>query len=74
MLDIAHDWAREEGVDEIDIDKVYEYADENNLYDRKPISKKQQFKAELRRALQQQQHTDSQGRKVRTRKPVKLVF
>lgn len=74
MLDIAHDWAAENGVEEIDIDKCFEWADENSRYDRKPISKKAQFKAEMRRALQQQTHIDPQGRKVRTRKPVKLDF
>lgn len=72
MLDIAEEWAIENGVDEIDIDKVFEWAIETKRYQRKPISLKQQFKAELRKALSQQTHTDPQGRKIRTNKPVKI--
>jgi hypothetical protein len=72
MLDIAQEWANEHDVDEIEIDKVYEWAIATGRYQRKPISLKQQFKAEMRQALTQQQHIDPQGRKIRTRKPVKL--
>jgi hypothetical protein len=72
MADLAQEWAIENGVEEIDIDKVYEWATSTGKYQRKPISLKQQFKAEMRKALAQQTHIDPQGRKIRTRKPVKL--
>lgn len=72
MADIAQEWAIDNGVEEIDIDKVFEWAIVTGRYQRKPISLKQQFKTEMRKALQQQQHTDPQGRKVRSIKPVKL--
>lgn len=72
MMDIAQEWAIENGIQEIDVDKVFEWATETGRYQRKPISLRQQFKTEMRKALQQQQHIDPQGRKVRTRKPVKL--
>jgi hypothetical protein len=60
------DWATETGADTFNVEQASAWAVENNLYQKPPISAKQQCMQDMRRVLQQLTHVDPQGNKVRT--------
>lgn len=74
MIEIAEDWRIEHGVEEIDIDLAADWAVDTDRYQREPISRKQQCRQDLLRALQRQKYDDPQGRSVRTHHNVKLEW
>lgn len=72
MVEIAQDWKLENNVEEIDIDQASDWAVETGRYQRDPISRKQQCRQDMLRALQRDKYTDPQGRSVRSQHAVKL--
>lgn len=68
----AQEYAIQNGDDLINIDKTADWLIETDQYKRLPISAKQQCKQDLRKALQQANHIDPQGRKIRTNHAVKI--
>lgn len=73
MLDIAHQWAEQEGASAIDAEAAADYALEHKLYDRQPPSQRELCVRDMRRALQQAKFTDAQGNVVRAKHALRIV-
>ena len=74
MIEIAEDWKIEHGVEEIDIDRATDWAIETGRYQRDPISRKQQCRQDMLKALQRQKYKDPQGREVRAHHAVTMTW
>ncbi len=60
-------WAEGAATDVIDVDRASDYAIENNLVNRVPMTLKQQVMRDMRRALRTATYVDPQGNKVRAK-------
>lgn len=73
LLNIIEDYAREHGVDEVDLDGVSEWAIETGRYQRPTISMQKQCRKEMADAMRKAKYTDAQGRiDVRTKHAVRI--
>jgi hypothetical protein len=73
MVDIAHEWAEQEGASAIDVDAAVEYALKHRLYQRRPPTQKELCARDMRRALQQAKYVDAQGNEVRAKHALRIV-
>lgn len=73
MVDIANEWAEQEGASAIDAAAAADYALRNRLYDRQPPSQRELCIRDMRRALQQAKFTDAQGNVVRAKHALRVV-
>jgi hypothetical protein len=67
MVEIADEWADQEGAIAIDAEAAADYALENKLYDRQPPTQRDLCIRDMRRALQQAKFIDAQGNEVRAK-------
>ena len=65
MYNLAKQYKKENDVDDIDLDKVAEWALNNKYWEPRKRFFYRQFKEEMRRALRNKYLTDPQGRRVR---------
>lgn len=65
MQEIARRYREHIGSDEMNIDKMFNWAKKNNLYSPPPLSVRKQFRKEMSRALGRETKTDPQGRIVK---------
>lgn len=73
MIDIANEWAQQEGASAIDAEAAADYALKHKLYDRQPPSQRELCVRDMRRALQQSKFPDAQGNMVRAKHALRLV-
>ena len=73
MVDIAHEWAEQEGVSAIDVDAAVDYALKHRLYQRRPPTQRELCTRDMRRALQQAKYVDAQGNEVRAKHALRIV-
>ncbi len=73
MLQIADDWAEQEGASAIDVEAAVDYALKHKLYDRQPPTKRELCLRDMRRALQQAKYIDAQGNEVRAKHALRIV-
>jgi hypothetical protein len=73
MVDIADEWAQEEGASAIDAEAAADYALKHKLYDRQPPSQREMCIRDMRRALQQAKFEDAQGNIVRAKHALRIV-
>jgi hypothetical protein len=73
MLDIADEWAEQEGASAIDAEAAADYALKHKLYDRQPPSQRELCIRDMRRALQQAKFKDAQGNVVRAKHALRVV-
>lgn len=67
MVEIADEWAEQEGASAIDAEAAADYALKQKLYDREPPTKRELCIRDMRRALQQAKYPDAQGNEVRSK-------
>jgi hypothetical protein len=67
MLEIADEWAEQEGATAIDAVAAADYALETKQYQRQPPTQRELCIRDMRRALQQAKFTDAQGNEVRAK-------
>lgn len=67
LNEIMDEWAEKSGSPAIDVDQASDYALQNKLFRRAPMTLKQLCMRDMRRALQTATYTDQQGNKVRAR-------
>jgi hypothetical protein len=70
LLHLYNQYKDETGVEEVNLDDVYEWAEARGLYVEPPTSPAARFKRDLSRALRTEHHVDPQNREVRTNLPV----
>jgi hypothetical protein len=70
LLYLYNRYKEETGIEEVNLDDVYEWAAAQGLYVEPPTSPSARFKRDLSRVLRSQHHTDPQNREVRTNLPV----
>ena len=73
MLQIAEEWAEQEGASAIDAEAAADYALRHKLYDRQPPSQRELCIRDMRRALQAAKFTDAQGNEVRAKHALRIV-
>ena len=73
MLKIVDKWAIQTGSETIDVEAATDYVLKNKLYDRPPVTQREQCMRDIRRALQAATHTDAQGNKVRSKHALRKV-
>ncbi|HKB92025.1 MAG TPA: hypothetical protein VKC60_16025 [Opitutaceae bacterium] len=67
MVEIADEWADEQGASAIDAEAAADYALQHKLYDRQPPTQRELCIRDMRRALQQAKFVDAQGNEVRAK-------
>jgi hypothetical protein len=67
MVEIADEWADQQGASAIDAEAAADYALKHKLYDRQPPTQRDLCIRDMRRALQQAKHLDAQGNEVRSK-------
>lgn len=73
LLNIIEDYAREHGVEEVDLDAVSEWAISKGRYQRPTITMQKQCRKEMADAMRKAKYVDPQGRAdVRTKHAVKI--
>ena len=70
MLYLVEQYKKAQGVEEIDLTAVAQWAIEQGRYRREPIDPLKALRRELVRALRSEHLTDAQGREVRKNHPV----
>ena len=70
LLNLFNRYKDETGVEEVNLDDVYEWAAARGEYVEPPTSPSARFKRDMSRALRSQHHIDPQRREVRTHIPV----
>lgn len=70
LLNLYDQYKDATGVEEVNLDDVYEWAASQGLYIEPPTAPSARFKRDLSRALRSQHHTDPQNREVRTNLPI----
>jgi hypothetical protein len=73
MLQIADDWAEQEGASAIDVEAAVDYALKNRLYQRQPPTQRELCARDMRRALQQAKFVDAQGNVVRAKHALRII-
>src|SRR5947209_5832607 len=68
---LMDEWADKEGLEGIDVERFSDYAIENKLIPRLPLTLKQQTMRDARRALQSATYIDPQGNKVRSKHAIR---
>lgn len=69
---IARRYREAAGVEEMNLDAMFKWADSNHLYDPPRVSRKKQFKREMSRALGREFKSDLQGRTVKANHAYKM--
>jgi hypothetical protein len=67
MVEIADEWAEQEGATAIDAEAAADYALTTKQYQRQPPTQRELCIRDMRRALQQVKFTDAQGNEVRAK-------
>jgi len=70
---LFHDYAEQHGATEINLDDVFAWAMQNNLWEPTKKSLRSQFRQEMSRALSEEKVTDPQGRSIRRNHAAKVV-
>jgi hypothetical protein len=73
MVEIADEWAEQEGASAIDAEAAADYALKQKLYDREPPTKRELCIRDMRRALQHATFSDAQGTEVRAKHALRIV-
>lgn len=73
MVEIADEWAEQEGATAIDAEAAADYALKNKLYQRQPPTQRELCIRDMRRALQQVKFVDAQGNEVRAKHALRIV-
>ena len=73
LYEIMDQWSAEHGGAPIDVDAAADYAIANHLYERPPITEKQQCMQEMRRVLSAATYIDAQGNKVRAKHALRYI-
>lgn len=72
LRSIVHEFMKVNGVTEVDLDTVAQWAVKNRLYQRPALTLVKQCKRELAQALRTERIMDRQGREVRRMHPVRI--
>jgi hypothetical protein len=72
LQSLAHDYMRENDLDEIDLDEVTDWLIRTDQYKRKPITLHQQCKLDLARALKAERFTDENGNEIRRNHAIRI--
>ena len=67
MVEIADEWAEQEGASAIDAEAAADYALQTKQYQRQPPTQRELCIRDMRRALQQAKFFDAQGNQVRAK-------
>src|SRR5437016_3400787 len=67
MVEIADEWAEQEGATAIDAEAAADYALKTKQYQRQPPTQRELCIRDMRRALQQAKFVDAQGNEVRAK-------
>lgn len=73
LVQIAEEWAEQEGSTSIDAEAAADYALKHRLYQRQPPTQRELCVRDMRRALQQAKFTDAQGNVVRAKHALRIV-
>jgi hypothetical protein len=72
MVEIADEWADQQGASAIDAEAAADFALQHKLYDRQPPTQRELCIRDMRRALQQAKHLDAQGNEVRSKHALRI--